>query len=110
MDEGLGLIRRALLARTNESEVADALVLGDESAVYADKAYESKARRRALKRRGIKDRVMHRSQKNQAQLPYWQRRRNGLIAPIRASVERIFGTLNDVTATSASATSASKPI
>jgi IS5 family transposase len=95
VDEGSGLIRRALLtpARTNESEVADALVLGDERAVYADKAYENKARRQALKRRGIKDRIMHRSHKNQLQLPYWQRRRNDLIAPIRAGIERIFGTL-----------------
>jgi IS5 family transposase len=95
VDEGSGLIRRALLtpARTNESEVADALVLGDERAVYADKAYENKLRRQALKRRGIKDRIMHRSHKNQALLPHWQRRRNILIAPIRAGVERIFGTL-----------------
>lgn len=94
-DEGSGLIRRVILtpARTNESEVADALILGDEGAVYGDKAYESKARRRLLKARGIKDRIMHRSHKNQTRLPYWQGRRNVLIAPIRAGVERIFGTL-----------------
>ncbi len=95
VDEGSGLIRRTLLtpARTNESSAADALILGDERAIYADKAYENKARRQALKQRGIKDRIMHRSHKNQARLPYWQRRRNLLIAPIRAGVERIFGTL-----------------
>jgi IS5 family transposase len=95
VDEGSGLIRRALLtpARTNESEVADALVIGDERAVYADKAYENKLRRQALKRRGIKDRIMHRSHKNQLRLPYWQHCRNVLIAPIRAGVERVFGTL-----------------
>jgi transposase, IS5 family len=95
VDEGTGLIRRALLtpARINESEVADALILGDEHAIYADKAYENKVRRQALKQRGIKDRIMHRSHKNQLRLPYWQRRRNTLIAPIRAGVERIFGTL-----------------
>lgn len=95
VDEGSGLIRRAILtpARINESVVADALVLGDERAVYGDKAYESKRRRRALQERGIKDRIMHRSHKNQVQLPRWQRRRNILIAPIRAAVERVFGTL-----------------
>jgi IS5 family transposase len=95
VDEGSGLIRRVILtpARTNESEVADGLILGDEAAVYGDKAYENKVRRRVLKARGIKDRIMHRSHKNQARLPYWQRRRNTLIAPIRAGVERIFGTL-----------------
>ena len=36
---------------------------------------------------------MHRSHKNQAALPRWQARRNALIAPRRAAVERVFGTL-----------------
>ncbi len=95
VDDGSELIRRAILtpARTNESEVADALILGDERAVYADKAYENKLRRARLRALGIKDRIMHRSHKNQTGLPYWQRRRNRLIGPIRAAVERIFGTL-----------------
>jgi IS5 family transposase len=94
VDEGSGLIRRALLtsARTYESEVADDLILGDEAAVYADKAYEHKERRARLKTAGIKDRIMHRSHKHQKALPRWQARRNALIAPIRAAVERVFGT------------------
>ena len=93
MDEGSGLIRRALLtpAKVYESEVADALIFGDERAVYADRAYERKDRRARLKAMGIKDRIMHRSHKNQAGLPHWQQRRNHLIAPIRARVERLFG-------------------
>ena len=73
--------------------MADALVRGDEGAVYADKAYEHKDRRAGLKRAGIKDRIMHRSHRYQAGLPLWQKRRNDLIAAIRAAVERIFGTL-----------------
>lgn len=95
VDQGSGLVRRALVtpAHVNESSVADALVLGDEKAVYADKGYENKARRRALKARGIKDRIMHRSHKHQAALPRWQAVRNRLIAPRRAAVEGIFGTL-----------------
>lgn len=95
VDAGSGLIRRAILtpAKTSESEVADRLVCGDEAAIYADKAYEHKERRARLKAAGIKDRILHRSHKNQAGLPYWQRRRNALISPIRAGVERIFGTL-----------------
>ena len=36
---------------------------------------------------------MRRSHKHQRGLPHWQRRRNELIAPVRASVERVFGTL-----------------
>lgn len=43
VDQGSGLIRRALLTPANiyESAVAEALICGDERAVYADKAYES---------------------------------------------------------------------
>lgn len=95
VDEGSGLIRGALLtpAKTYESEVADDLVQGDEAAVYADKAYEQKARRRRLKAAGIKDRIMHRANKHQPVLPHWQQVHNKLISPIRANVERLFGTL-----------------
>ena len=92
-DQGSSLIRRLAVtpAHINESLVADALICGDEGAVYADKGYESKQRRAALKARGIKDRIMHRSHKNQEQLPHWQQRRNALIAPLRAPVEAVFG-------------------
>jgi IS5 family transposase len=92
-DQGTNLIRRLAMtpAHVNESSVADALVCGDEAAVYADKGYESKQRRAALKARGIKDRILHRSHKYEAQLPRWQQRRNALIAPLRAPVEAIFG-------------------
>lgn len=95
MDQGSRLIRRAVLtpAKVAESEVADALICGDEGAVYADKAYEHKQRRARLKAQGIKDRIMHRSHKNQPHLPPWQQRRNALIAPVRATVEHLFGTL-----------------
>ncbi len=93
VDQGSGLIRKARLtpAKVYESTVADDLIIGDEGAVYADKAYEHKERRRRLKAAGIKDRIMHRSHKNQAGLPFWQQRRNKLIAPIRARVEGVFG-------------------
>lgn len=93
VDQGSDLVRGAILtpAKTAESEAADALIQGDERAVYADKAYEHKTRRRRLKAAGIKDRIMHRSHKNQPALPRWQRRRNTLIAPVRANVERLFG-------------------
>lgn len=95
VDGESGLIRKAELtsANVNDTEVADALVSGDEAAVYADKAYESKERRAQLKARGIKDRIMHRSHKHQRELPHWQAQRNALIAPLRAPVEKVFGTL-----------------
>jgi transposase, IS5 family len=95
VDAGSQLIRQAVLtpASVNESVVADALISGDEKAVYGDKGYESKARRKRLKRLGIKDRILHRSHKNQAGLPYWQQVRNRLIAKPRAAVERVFAIL-----------------
>lgn len=95
VDQGSGLIRSRVLtpAKIYESEVADALVLGDEKAIYADKAYEKKARRQALKARGIKDRIQHRRHKYQAELPHWQSVRNRLIGRIRSGVERTFSVL-----------------
>jgi transposase, IS5 family len=95
IDQGSGLIRsRALTgAKTYESEVADALVMGDERAVYADKAYEKHARRAALKARGARDRIQHRRTRSQKQLPHWQSVRNKLIGRIRGAIERTFSVL-----------------
>lgn len=92
VDQGTGLIRSRLLtgAKTYESEVADQLIMGDEKAVYADKAYEKRARREALRQHGIKDRIQHRRNKHQKTLPRWQALRNILIGKIRSGVERVF--------------------
>lgn len=95
VDQGSGLIRRQLLtpASVNDTVPADALIIGDEAAVYADKAYDSHARRARLRAAGIKDRIMHRPNKHHPSVPRWKARRNKLIAPIRAAVEGIFGTM-----------------
>jgi IS5 family transposase len=95
VDRGSGLIRSRRLtpAKVYESEVADDLVLGDERAVYADKAYEKRARRQALKGRGIKDRIQHRRSRTQPALPHWQAVRNKLIGRVRCGVERVFAEL-----------------
>ena len=92
VDQGTGIVRARRLtgAKTYESEVADHLVMGDERAVYADKAYEKRSRRMALKARGIKDRIQHRRTRTQKQLPRWQRLRNTLIGRARSGVERVF--------------------
>lgn len=94
VDLGSGLVRKALLtpASVHDSIPADELILGDEAAVYADRAYDKKARRAQLRARGVKDRIMHKAQRWYG-LTAWQRRRNRLIAPIRCAVERTFGTL-----------------
>jgi IS5 family transposase len=95
VDQGTRLIRSAALtpANVNETEAADGLVRGDEKAIYADKAYDTRARRTTLKSAGIKDRIMHRPNKHHPVLPPWLARRNALIAPIRASVETVFAVL-----------------
>jgi transposase, IS5 family len=95
VDEGSQLVRAAQLtpANVNETVVADGLIQGDEGAVYADRAYDTRARRAALRARGIKDRIMHRPNKHHPELPYWQQRRNRLIARIRGRVETAFAVL-----------------
>lgn len=92
VDQGSGVVRSRCLtgAKTYESLVADALIMGDERAVYADKAYEKRERRLALKARGSKDRIQHRRNKHQAKLPHWQSIRNILIGRVRGAVERVF--------------------
>lgn len=95
VDEGSGLIRKARFtpARRLDGEEAEALICGDEAAVYADRAYESRRRRAALKAAGIKDRIMHRRHRYMAELPRWMARRNRLIARRRAPVEAVFSAM-----------------
>ena len=98
VDEGSGLIRKAVFtaARIQDNEVTEQLISGDEKAVYADRIYESKARRAALKQQGIKDRIMHRRHKYMPVLPPWQKRRNQLISRHRAPVESVFSALKRI--------------
>ena len=94
VDQGTGLIRRVVVtpANVNETDVADALVMGDEQAVYADKAYDTHARRRGLKERGIFPGIMHRPNKHHP-LTQEQMLFNKKLVKPRASVERVFGIL-----------------
>lgn len=95
MDWKSGLIRRAILtpANINETTVADALICGDEQMVYADKAYDSKARRAKLAELGIGDGIMRRQDKHHPDLPPHQEARNKALGRIRGRVESLFGTL-----------------
>ncbi len=95
VDEGSGLIRKAVLtpANVNDTEAADELILGDELAVYADRAYDTHGRRRKLKAMGIEDRIMRRANKHHPELADEEKLRNGLISKVRARVEKVFGTL-----------------
>jgi IS5 family transposase len=94
VDEGSGLVRAAVMtpADVHDSVPADDLVRGDERAVYADKAYDSEKRRAGLRERGIAPRIMHKARRNRPLKP-WQTWFNKAIAPVRAGVERLFGTM-----------------
>ena len=98
VDEGSLIVRRVVFTPANiyESLAADALITGDERAVYADKAYEHKDRRRRLKALGVKDRIMHRASKHNPVLGPWKQKRNHLVARRRAPVEGVFSLLKRV--------------
>ncbi|HEX7760066.1 MAG TPA: IS5 family transposase [Caulobacteraceae bacterium] len=92
MDQGSGLVRSAVMtpAKTADIAMAPQLIIGDEAAVYGDKAYSKKALNAALKARGAKPRIAYRRHKTEPVLTRWKKRRNDLIARIRAPVEGVF--------------------
>jgi IS5 family transposase len=96
VDEGSILVRTAQLTPANVAEtvVADELILAnrDSAAVYADKAYDTHARRQLLARLGIKDGLMHRPNKHHP-LTEVQTRRNTALSKIRCRVETVFAVL-----------------
>jgi transposase, IS5 family len=96
VDLGSGLVRKAVLtgAKTNESVVADRLICGDEQCVYADKAYDSAARRQLLAQLGIADGIMRRAWWGTARHPDPHLvARNRALAGVRFAVERSFATM-----------------
>jgi IS5 family transposase len=97
MDLGSRIIRRATLtpANINDSVPADQLICGDEATVWADKAYDSKARRALLRRLGIRDGIARRG--NRWHQPNrWSIRRNEVISHYRAPIEPMFSLLKNV--------------
>lgn len=95
VDEGSGLIRAVLTtpANVNDTTPADALIRGDEAAVWADAAYDTHARRARLKAEGKKPRIARRPNRHHPELPPRLKRYNRLIARRRAQVETTFATL-----------------
>lgn len=93
VDAGSGLIRAALLtpAHVHDSTMAEALIQGDEEAVYADRGYDQAARRARLAEQGIADGIMGRRRRNTTPAEATAiATRNRLLAPLRAPVERVF--------------------
>lgn len=98
-DEGSLLVRTAKLTPANVAEtvMADDLILAnrDSGAIYADKAYDTHARRAMLARLGIADGILHRPNKHHP-LTAEQKGRNAALCKIRCRVETVFAVLKRV--------------
>jgi IS5 family transposase len=94
VDKGSELIRRVQLtgASCNDTVQADGLIMGDEAQVWADKAYDSHARRALLKALKMKNRIMRRGNKHHPETA-WSKLRNTLIGRVRGRVETCFAVL-----------------
>jgi IS5 family transposase len=97
MDQGSRIIRRLAFtpANVNDTVPADRLICGDEATVYADKAYDSNARRVRLKEMDIRDGIMRRHNR-WLRLGPWALRRNAVISHRRAPIEPLFALLKRV--------------
>ena len=94
VDEGSGMIRQLLTtsAQIHDSQACDALIQGDEAAVYADKAYDDAARRKRLQEQGIQPRILYKARAKKP-LRCWQKAFNKVMSSIRAPVERPFAAM-----------------
>lgn len=94
VDEGSGIIRSETTTPANVPDTvpADGLIRGDEQRVWADAAYDTKARRGRLQAAGVKARIARRPNKHHPELPPRLKRYNRLIARHRAAVETTFAT------------------
>lgn len=91
VEEVNGLVQAtvATSADVHDSQVFGALLTGEETAVYGDKAYGSAANRQRLVQTGTKDCLLYKASKKQP-LTSWQRWLNKLYGPIRQTIERTF--------------------
>jgi IS5 family transposase len=96
VDRKSGLVRRVIVtpANINDTTPATAAVMGDERAVYADKAYDKRARRKALEDRGVFAGLMHRPNPGYPLTPA-QTAFNKRMSKLRAPVEHVFGILKN---------------
>ena len=95
-DQDTLLVREVVLtaANVNETEVADRLIeaCADAPAVYADKAYDTHARRALLERLGLTDGSQRRANKHHALSPAAVAR-NVALGRVRGRVETVFAVI-----------------
>lgn len=94
VDGGSGLVRGLRLSPANRQEVdfAEALVQGDEAAVYADRGYDAERLHAHLAGLGIANGVMRRARRGKP-ISEAERARNRRLIDKRRPVEKLFGTL-----------------
>lgn len=97
MDKTSRIIRRLTFtpANVNESVVADNLICKDEKIVYADKAYDSRERRKTLAMWGIQNGVMRRGHPRRPLAPA-EIKRNEQLAKHRGPIEPLFSLFKNV--------------
>lgn len=97
MDAGSGLVRTQILTPANvqEARVAQALIVGDEGEVLADRGYDSQALREHVSALGVGDAIMRRARRGRP-LTEAETARNHAIAPNRRPIEKVFGTLKRI--------------
>ena len=79
-------------ANAHDTKGFETLLSGDESAVYAGKAYHSTARGVRLKKADVMPGILKKGRRNKP-LTDWERTWNRYLSTIRSPVERVFGTL-----------------
>lgn len=92
VDQARRIIRahKVTAANVNDCVIGPDLVLPDGGAHYADKAYSSEPMRQILAKHGLADGVMQLGSKHYPLRPA-ERRRNAILATVRAAVEGVFG-------------------
>ena len=84
---------RFTTAKEHDSRHIDDLTMHERTAVIADSAYSSAARRGELRRRGVIDGICYKRNRGQAALHDWQTRWNKEVSRLRARVEHPFAML-----------------
>ncbi len=97
VDDAHGLVQATVAtgAEVHDSQVFGALLTGEESIVYADKAYDSASNRQRLAKTETKDAVLYKASKNKP-LKAWQNALNKIHGAVRQGVERTFAHLKGI--------------
>jgi IS5 family transposase len=97
VDYQSGIIRKAQFtpANVHDSDVYDELVSGDESSVFADKAYSKKKRKQKMRKEGVYYGILDKGYRDHP-LSGSQKKSNKKKSKVRNAVERVFAHLKNL--------------